>query len=147
MKVFIGSDRIGFELKGEIIKSLNSKGYEVSDIGPFEYKSVHYPQIAVEVSQCVNDNLSSLGILICSTGIGISIAANKVKNIRAANCTNLFMAERSRLHNNANVLCLGADVIETETALKIVEKFLTTPFEGGKQIERLKMIEELDDNK
>lgn len=147
MKIYVGSDRIGFELKGQIVKTFINKGYNVIDIGPLVYKSVHYPQIALEVSQYVNDNAGSLGILICSTGIGISIVANKVKNIRAANCTNLFTAEHARLHNDANILCLGANVVEAEIAQNIVDIFLTTSFEGGKHVERLKMIEKLDENK
>ena len=140
MKIFIGSDRIGFELKAEIIQSLFNDKHEVIDIGPFEYKSVHYPEIAFEVSRYVITNPLSFGILICSSGIGMSIAANKIKGVRAANCTNDYLAEHSRLHNDANILCLGSTVIKLEDAIIIVKKFLSTAFESGKHEERVQMI-------
>jgi ribose 5-phosphate isomerase B len=140
MKIFIGSDRIGFELKAEIIQLLYINKHEVIDIGPLEFKSVHYPEIAVEVSRNVIRNLPSIGILICSSGIGMSIAANKIRGIRAANCTSDYLAEHSRLHNDANILCLGSTVIKLEDAIIIVKKFLSTPFESGKHSERVQMI-------
>lgn len=140
MKIFIGSDRIGYALKGQIILCLVKKGHEVIDIGPYEYKSVNYSEIAIEVSQLVVNNKSSFGILICSTGIGMSIAANKIKGVRAANCTNIYLAKHSRLHNDANILCLGSSVVKLEKAIKMVDKFLSTPFEAGKHTERVQMI-------
>ena len=140
MKIFTGSDRIGFELKTEIIKTLSNDKHEVIDIGPFEYKSVHYPEIAVEVSRYVVNNPLSFGILICSSGIGMSIAANKIKGVRAANCTNDYLSEHSRLHNDANILCLGSTVVKLEDTIIIVNKFLSTPFESGKHAERVQMI-------
>jgi len=143
-KVFIGSDRIGYKLKNELIINLNSSGYEVVDIGPFEYKSVNYPEIAIEVSECVSKDQGSYGILICSTGIGMSIVANKVKGVRAANCTSIFLAEHSRLHNDANVLCLGSSVVKLNNAIKIVGKFLSTSFEEGKHTIRVQMINNID---
>jgi ribose 5-phosphate isomerase B len=144
VKIFLGSDRLGYELKGQITQSLVKKGHEVIDIGPLEYKSVNYPEIAIEVSQSVRDNSSSLGILICSTGIGMSITANKIKGVRAANCTNTYLAEHSRLHNDANILCLGSSVVKLNDALEIVDKFLLTSFEGGKHSKRVQMINNLD---
>lgn len=143
MKIFIGSDRIGFELKLKLIQILSNDKHEVVDIGPFEYKSVHYPEIAVEVSKSVIRNPFSFGILICSSGIGMSIAANKIKGIRAANCTSDYLAEHSRLHNDANVLCLGSTVIKLEDAIIIVKKFLSTAFESGKHEERVQMINKI----
>ena len=143
-RIFIGSDRLGYELKEQIIIHLSSNGREVIDIGPFEYESVNYPEIAVEASRHVSKNQASFGILICSTGIGMSIAANKIKGIRAANCTSVYSAEHSRLHNDANVLCLGASVIELKNALKMVDKFLSTPFEEGKHSIRVKMIDNIE---
>lgn len=140
MKIFIGSDRIGFELKAEIIQLLSNDKHEVIDIGPLEYKSVHYPEIAFEVSRNVTNNPLSFGILICSSGIGMSIAANKIKGIRAANCTNDYLAEYSRLHNDANILCLGSTVVKLEDGIIITKKFLSTPFESGKNSERVEML-------
>ncbi len=140
MKIYIGSDRIGFELKEKLIQILSDGKNEVNDIGPLEYKSVNYPEIAVEVSKLVVKNEFSFGILICSSGIGMSIAANKVKGIRAANCTNSYLAEHSRLHNDANILCLGSTLVNLEEAINIMNKFLLTRFEGGKHIERVRII-------
>ena len=144
MKIFIGSDRIGYELKGQIILSLVKNGHEVIDIGPFEYKSVHYPEIAVAVSQSVLKNESAFGVLICSTGIGMAITANKIKGIRAANCTGVYTARHSRLHNDANILCLGSSVVKFKNAIKMIDKFLFTPFEGGKHTIRVKMINDIE---
>lgn len=143
-KVFIGSDRLGYELKNQIIINLNSSGHEVVDIGPYEYRSVNYPEIAFEVSECVSKDQGSYGILICSTGIGMSIAANKVKGVRAANCTSIFLAEHSRLHNDANILCLGSSVVKPKNAIKIVGTFLSTSFEEGKHTLRVQMINNID---
>ena len=125
-------------------QSLINKGHEVVDLGPIEYKSVNYPEIAIEVSRCVRDNQNSFGILICSTGIGMSITANKIKGIRAANCINTYLSEHARLHNDANILCLGSSVVESNYALQIVDKFLFTSFEGGKHLARVQMINNLD---
>lgn len=144
MKIFIGSDRLGFKLKCEIILYLVRNGYEISDIGPLEYMSVNYPEIAFMVSKNVIENKGSFGILVCSTGIGMSIAANKIKGIRAANCTNIYLAEHSRLHNNANILCVGCNVVKFKNALNIVDKFLSTSFEGGKHSVRVQMISNIE---
>ncbi len=140
MKLFIGSDRLGYNLKNDLISKLTESGNEVIDIGPFEYKSVHYPEIAIAVSQSVLKNEGTFGILICSTGIGMAITANKIKGIRAANCTSIYTATHSRLHNNANILCLGSSVVKFKNAIKMVNMFLFTPFEGGKHSIRVEMI-------
>jgi len=140
MNIYIGSDRIGFELKEELKKVLSYSQNEIIDVGPSEYTSVNYPVIAVEVASLVVRNPFSFGILICSSGIGMSIAANKVKGIRAANCTNCYLAEYSRLHNDANILCLGSSVVNLKDAISIMNIFLMTPFEGGKHKERVQMI-------
>lgn len=140
MNIYIGSDRIGFELKEKLIEVLSDAKNEIIDIGPLECRSVNYPEIAVEVASLVVNNPFSYGILICSSGIGMSIAANKVKGIRAANCTNSYLAEYSRLHNDANILCLGSSIVNLEEAICIMNKFLMTSFEGGKHKERVHMI-------
>jgi len=141
MNIYIGSDRIGFELKEKLIKVLSDGKNEIIDIGPLECKSVNYPEIAVQVASLVVNNPLSYGILICSSGIGMSIAANKVKGIRAANCTSSYLAEYSRLHNDANILCLGSSVVNLEDAISIMNIFLMTPFEGGgKHKERVQII-------
>ena len=142
MKIFIGSDRIGFHLKHQLVTSLSEK-YEVIDCGPFEYASVHYPTIAFDVSERIRGQKRFFGILICSTGTGMCIAANKIKRIRAANCLNIYLAQHSRLHNDANVLCLGSDLVDFNVAVEIAHTFLSTQFEGGKHIERIKLIDEV----
>jgi ribose 5-phosphate isomerase B len=143
MKIFIGSDRLGFDLKLSIIQYLTQNGHDVIDAGPLEYKSVHYPEIAIEVSLAVVKN-KTFGILICNSGIGMSIASNKVKGIRASNCNTIYLAGQSRIHNDANVLCLGSGKIKIHKAIKIVDKFLFTNFGKGKHIERVKMINEIN---
>lgn len=140
MNIYIGSDRVGFELK-EVLKRVLSYGKnKIIDIGPMECISVNYPEIAIEVASSVVSNPFSFGILICSSGIGMSIAANKVKGIRAANCINSYLAEYSRLHNDANIICLGSSVIKLNDAISIMNIFLKTHFEGGKHKERVEMI-------
>src|SRR3990172_1089435 len=130
--IFIGADHAGFELKGKIIEHLKEKNIKLEDEGTYSEESVDYPDFAKKVAEKVLNNKNALGILICGTGIGISIAANKVNGIRAALCTNEIMAEYARKHNNANVLCIGARIVGEELAWSIVNTFLSNEFEGGR---------------
>ncbi len=130
MRIYIGSDHAGFPLK-EILEKFvkNEMKFEIVDLGTFSQESVDYPDIAREVSEKVLENPGAKGILICGTGVGMCIAANKQKGIRAVDAVNEEMAEMSRKHNDANVLCLGGRMLETEFAQKLVKIFLTTEFE------------------
>ncbi|MCS7215397.1 MAG: ribose 5-phosphate isomerase B [Thermodesulfovibrio sp.] len=140
MKIAIGSDHAGFELKELIFKIVKEAGHEVIDKGTGCSCSVDYPDYAEAVSQMVSDGKADRGILICGTGIGMSIVANKFKNIRAALCNDLFTAKMSRLHNDANILCMGARVIGKGLAEEIVKTWLNTPFEGERHLRRLEKI-------
>lgn len=141
--IALGSDQGGFELKQEIIKHLKERGLEFKDFGSYDTKSVDYPEYAKKVCKAIKDGECEKGILICGTGIGISITANKIKGIRAALCTDCFMAEATRLHNDANVLALGGRVVGPGLALKIVDTFLDTPFSNEERhIRRINAIED-----
>lgn len=141
----LGSDQGGFELKQEIIKHLKERGIEFKDFGSYDEKSVDYPEYAKKVCKAILAGECDRGILICGTGIGISITANKFKGIRAALCTDCFMAEATRLHNDANVLALGGRVVGAGLALKIVDTFLDTPFSNEERhIRRINGIESED---
>lgn len=140
--IAIGCDHGGFALKQELMAYLDKKGYEYKDFGCYSEESVDYPEYAKKVCAAINDGSCDKGILICGTGIGISIAANRIKGIRAALCTDCFMAEATRLHNDANVLALGGRVVGPGLAVKIMETFLTTEFSNDERhIRRIKMIE------
>lgn len=146
-KIAIGCDHGGFEMKEQLVEHLRSDGYEVEDYGIYECKSVDYPVIAYKVATAVAAGKQELGILVCGTGIGMSLAANKVKGIRAAACSELFSAKFTRLHNNSNILCLGGRVIGIETAKMMVDTFVTTEFEGGRHAKRVEMIEQIEQGK
>ncbi len=137
MKVAIASDHAGFELKQIISQMLKNKGYEVIDMGTESSCSVDYPDYAEAVSKAVSDGSVERGILICGTGIGMSIVANKFKNVRAALCNDLFTAKMSRLHNDANILCIGGRVVGKDLAIEIVNIWFNTSFEGGRHLRRL----------
>ncbi len=141
MKIAIGNDHAGVEFKNKIMQELRSKGYEVVNVGTDTLDSVDYPDVAKEVSEKVINGEVNFGILICGTGIGISIAANKIKGIRAALCHNEYTAKQARLHNDANILALGARVIGDELGKAIVKTFLNTEFEGGRHARRVSKIE------
>lgn len=141
MKIAIGNDHAGVEFKNKIMQELRSKGYEVVNVGTDTLDSVDYPDVAKEVSEKVINGEVNFGILICGTGIGISIAANKIKRIRAALCHNEYTAKQARLHNDANILALGARVIGDELGKAIVKTFLNTEFEGGRHARRVSKIE------
>lgn len=144
MKVAIGCDHGGFHLKEEVKQFLLDNKYEVTDFGTHNTVSVDYPDIAVSVAQAVVNGDVYKGILICGTGIGIGIAANKIQGIRAALCHDTFSAHASREHNNANILTMGERVIGTGLALDIVNIWLTTEFEGGRHERRVKKISNLE---
>jgi len=144
MRIAVGSDHAGFPLKERIKNFLIEKGHEVVDFGTTSQDSTHYPLFAKEVSLAVQKGEVDRGILICGTGIGMSITANKFKGVRAALCLNEYMARMSRLHNDANVLCLGDRVLGEELALSIVEVWLETPFEGGRHAKRVELIKEIE---
>lgn len=147
MKIAIGCDHGGFEHKNAIAEHLMENGYTVEDFGIYEQTSVDYPDIAEKLSKSVAAGESELGILVCGTGIGMSIAANKVKGIRAAACSDHYSAKYTRLHNNANVLCLGGRVIGIGTAIELADIFVKTEFEGGRHQRRIDKITALENSK
>ena len=138
--IAIGCDHGGFALKEAVKKHLEEKGIEIKDFGCYSTESVDYAVHAAKVAHCVADGEAEYGILVCSTGIGISIAANKVKGIRAALCCDTHAAEMTRRHNNANILCMGGLVISEQTGLDIVDTFLSFEFEGGRHQRRVDQI-------
>lgn len=138
--IAIGCDHGGFDLKNEIIKHLKERGFEVKDFGCNDTASCDYPVYAKAVAQAVADKECELGILVCGTGIGMSMAANKVEGVRAALCADCFSAQATREHNNANVLCLGARTTGPGLALMIVDYFVDTPFSNDERhIRRISM--------
>lgn|SRR5574344_1300560 len=141
LKVAIGCDHGGFDLKQKIMSYLDSIGVEYKDFGTFVKESCDYPEIAQKVSQEVISQKYNRGILICGTGLGMSIAANKVKGIRAVCVADTYSARVSRAHNNANILCMGQRVIGDYLALDIVDMWLKTGFEGGRHKRRVDMLE------
>ncbi|HNY36619.1 MAG TPA: ribose 5-phosphate isomerase B [Petrotogaceae bacterium] len=145
MKVAIGSDHAGYDMKENIKKYLISQNVEVVDCGTHSDSSVDYPDYAKAVCTKVSDKETALGILVCGTGIGMSIAANKIHGIRAALCLYPTMAELSRKHNNANVLVLGGRIMGTDIARWTVDAFIRTSFEGGRHQNRLDKIERMEE--
>lgn len=141
LKIVIGSDHGGFHYKEAIIDYLKARNIEYYDVGTYTRESCDYPEIAKAVAARVKSGEFNRGILVCGTGIGMSIAANKEKGIRAALCGDTYSARVSRAHNNANVLCLGERVIGEHLALDIVDIWLKTGFEGGRHKRRVDMIE------
>jgi ribose 5-phosphate isomerase B len=140
MKLAIGCDHGGFQLKEAIKKHLLEKKIEVEDFGTYSKESVHYPGYALKVGNAVASGTCDLGILCCGTGIGMSIAANKIKGVRAAVVSDTFSAQATREHNNSNVLCLGERVIGEGLALLIVDTWLNASFQGGRHQERLDQV-------
>ena len=138
--IAIGCDHGGFALKEAVKKHLEEKGIEIKDLGCYSTESVDYAVHAAKVAHCVADGEAEYGILVCSTGIGISMAANKVKGIRAALCCDTHAAEMTRRHNNANILCMGGLVISEQMGLDIVDTFLSFDFEGGRHQRRVDQI-------
>ena len=139
-KIFISSDHAGFKLKETIKDYLRNKKVKFEDLGPKDDSSVDYPDYAHKVARKVKSRKSNVGILVCGSGTGMNIAANKHKNIRAAQCFNLKSTKLSRLHNDANIITLGSRLITKKNALKFVSIFLKTKFDGGRHLKRIKKI-------
>ncbi len=144
MKIYIGCDHAGYEMKAAVKELLESKGHAVEDMGGSGGR-VDYPVIARKVGQAVIADESSKGILICGTGIGMSMAANKIKGIRAAVCADHFSTKYTRLHNDANVMCMGARTLGIGVALELAELFINTPFEGGRHAVRVNLIRDMEE--
>lgn len=142
--IAIGSDHGGYKLKEEIKRYLEEKEIEYTDCGTFNEESVDYPEIAKTVALEVQSGQCEKGIIICRSGIGMSIVANKFKGIRCAKCNDEEEAKFSRMHNNANVLAIGADYMDVNKAIRIVRTWIATEFEGGRHEQRIKIIEEIE---
>ncbi|MBQ9067207.1 MAG: ribose 5-phosphate isomerase B [Clostridia bacterium] len=140
----IGCDHGGLELKNEILKHLDERGVAYKDFGTFTPDSIDYPEIAVKVCGAITSGEAENGILVCGTGIGMSMAANKIDGIRAAVCGDTFSARFTRRHNDANVLCMGGRVTGPGLALQIVDEFLDNEFEGGRHQKRVDMVMDLE---
>ena len=145
MIIAIGSDHGGYRLKEEVKKYLEDKDIEFVDFGCESEQSVDYPDIAAKVSNAVQSKKCDQGILICRSGIGMSMVANKFKEIRCALCHNEYTAKYARLHNDANILAMGADDLTTNEAICILRMWFATEFEGGRHIERLELIKEIEE--
>ena len=143
-RMVAASDHAGLTLRAEGIKAARARGVEVEDLGPFTADSVDYPDLAARLGEALAAGRARFGLLVCGTGIGMSIAANKVKGVRAAHCTTEYEARMARAHNDANVLCLGERVTGAGLAAAIVEAFLATPFEGGRHARRVEKLKALD---
>jgi len=146
--IALGSDHAGFALKNVIAEHLKSRGFEVRDYGTFDCTSCDYPIFAEKVGNAVASGECEKGILVCGTGVGMSIAANKIKGVRAACCTDAFSAKYTRLHNDANILCLGARVLGEGLALMLCDLFIDTPYEGvngGNHARRVALIRSLEE--
>lgn len=143
--IAIACDHAGFRLKQEIMKHLDEQSVPYKDFGTYSEESCDYPVYAGAAARAVAAGESDMGILVCGTGIGMSIAANKIKGIRAALCSDCYSAELTRRHNDANILTLGERVLGTGLAMKIVDTFLGTPFEGGRHAGRVEMIRGLEE--
>lgn len=146
MKVFFGSDHAGFEMKNMLRDYLAAKGFEVKDLGAFSADSVDYPDYGEAVGKAVVAEPGSYGVLVCGTGIGIGIAANKVRGVRAATVHNEFTARAAKEHNDANVISLGARVVDNEMAKKIVDEFFGAEFQGGRHEARVCKIMDIENN-
>jgi len=144
MKIVIGSDHRGVEIKRRLLDTLRSMGHEVLDIGTEGAESVDYPDFANEVAKRVGKKEMDRGLLICGTGIGMSMAANKVRGVRAAACQDTLTAEMSRRHNDANVLCLSADLVGEDQMAQMIRIWLETPFEGGRHARRVEKIAKIE---
>lgn len=143
MKIAVGSDHRGFEIKKVLISLLESLGNEVQDMGPFLSDSADYPEFASKVASAVENNSCDRGVLICGSGIGMSIAANKFKGVRATLCHDLHTAEMCRRHNDSNLLVMG-EALGAELSLAMLKVWLSTPFEGGRHQDRLNLISEIE---
>ncbi|MCX6013665.1 MAG: ribose 5-phosphate isomerase B [Chloroflexi bacterium] len=146
MNIAIGSDHAGFNLKKAVISLITEMGYQHEDFGCYDTSSVDYPDIAHSVAHAIVEKKFDLGILICSTGVGMCIVANKIRGIRAALCHDTFSARRAREHTDANILCMGEWSIGQGLARDIVKVFLTSEFVGGRHARRLEKLKEIENN-
>jgi len=144
MRIALGCDHRGLNLKRAIISLVTEMGHSYEDFGCYNTTSVDYPDIAQKVAEAVAGGGFGCGVLVCGSGIGMSMAANKVKGVRAALCHDPFMARRARQHNDANVLCLGEDIVGQGLALEIVQIFLNSDFEGGRHAQRLEKMKAIE---
>lgn len=145
LKVAVASDHAGFSLKEEVRKNLEQQGYVVRDFGTFSEEAVDYPDFAAQAARAVQQGECNRGILFCGTGVGVAIAANKLRGIRAASCTDCYTATCAREHNDANMLALGTRVTGPGLALKIITAFLKTSFAGGRHLARIEKIKALEE--
>ena len=145
MRIGIGNDHAAVELKNEIVNHLIDKGYEVVNFGLNEGETVDYPSIGEEMGKAVVDNIVDYGVLICGTGFGISLAANKVNGIRACVCSEPVTASLSKRHNNANIIAFGARIVGVEMAKSIVDSFLESEFEGGRHQRRVNLLKDIEE--
>ncbi|MDN5331460.1 MAG: ribose 5-phosphate isomerase [Tepidanaerobacteraceae bacterium] len=145
MKVIIGSDHFGFDLKEVIKEHIESKGIEVVDIGVYDKTPVDYPDIGVALAERIASGEFERGILICGTGIGMAIVANKVPGVRAAVCHDVYSAERARKSNNAQVMTMGAQIVGPELAKKLVDVWLESEFQGGRSLPKVEKINKIDE--
>lgn len=144
MKIAIGADHAGFRLKERLVWSLESRDHEVEDLGTFSEDDVDYPEIAEAVATAVKEDEAMRGVLICGTGVGMAIAANKIAGIRAATCNDLYTARMARAHNNANILAVGSRVVGPQLAEEIARTFMATEWEEGRHKARVKKIHDLE---
>jgi ribose 5-phosphate isomerase B len=144
MRIIIGADHGGYELKNHLSDWLKEQKYEVNDIGVFTSDSVDYPDLAKQVATGVSAGNFDRGILVCGSGVGVAIAANKINGIRAANCHDVVLARLSREHNNTNILTLGGRFVARELAFEILKVWLNTEFSGGRHEQRIEKIRELE---
>ena len=144
MKIAIASDHAGYEIKEQVRHHISAMGHDVVDCGTNGLESVDYPQFAAAAAKKVSDGECEQAIIVCGTGIGMSMVANKFKGVRAAACCDIFTAEMARRHNNANALCVGARVLDLSRILEIVDLYLKTPFEGGRHQRRVDQIGDLE---
>jgi len=145
MRIAVGSDHRGFSVRAKVIELLQRLGHEVEDMGTFSPEAVDYPDVAAMVAPKVGNGEVDRGILVCGTGMGMCIAANKFHGVRAAPCHDALTAETSRRHNDTNVLCLSADLLGERLIDRIIELWLTTPFEGGRHARRVEKITRLEE--
>ena len=144
MKIILASDHAGLELRQELVAGLRERGLAFDDVGPTTRDSVDYPDFASQVAKAVASGQYTHGVLVCGTGIGMSIVANKYRGVRAALCTTEFEARMARAHNDANILCLGQRVVGAGVGRAILDAFLATPFEGGRHEKRVQKIREAE---
>ena len=144
--IVIASDHGGFSLKVDIVSFLKELGYEVNDMGPKNQNSVDYPDYGIRIAQAVTQNTNSRGIVICGTGIGMSIVVNRFTGIRGTLCSDLYTAKLCREHNDSNILIMGGRVVGYGLAREIVKVWLSTPFDGGRHQKRLDKINQLDES-